>query len=82
MGKCPNGYSIDRIDNNGNYEPDNCRWVSSYIQTRNTSYNHLITFIGITMPMVSWSEFLLIPYKTLLKRIKRGWPIERAFELI
>ena len=77
------GYSdnltLDRIDNGGNYNPENSRWVDIKTQERNTSRNHFITFRGETHCMAEWSEKLGINYRTLQHRIcTYGWSIERA----
>lgn len=79
-----NGYndnlSLDRIDVNGNYEPDNCRWVSLKEQGRNRRNNNFITFGGETHCLSEWAEILSIDRATLYNRIYRSkWTIERAF---
>ena len=78
------GYSdsltIDRIDNNGNYTPDNCRWADVRTQLRNTSRNRFITFRGETHCMKDWADILGVNYRTLKQRINvYGWSVERAF---
>lgn len=68
-----NGYkedlSIDRIDNNGDYSPDNCRWADRKTQCRNKGNNKLLTFNGITKPLVSWAEDLGLSLQTLASRL-------------
>lgn len=79
-----NGYSdnltIDRIDNNGDYEALNCRWVDAYTQANNKRNNRVIEYKGEAKTLHEWSECLGIPYKTLHNRIQLGWDIKRAFE--
>jgi hypothetical protein len=72
------GLTIDRIDNSKNYCKTNCRWATQAQQNRNCSRNRLITHNGITKPIVCWSEENGIPYATLIARINKGWPTERA----
>lgn len=74
MGDPPAGKSIDRFPNNdGDYEPDNCRWATNEEQGRNKSNNHLITKDGETLSLVAWAEKLGIKEKTLHERHRRGW---------
>ena len=81
MGERPSSqYSLERIDNNGNYCPGNCKWASLVEQANNKSTNRIISFGGKTMTFAQWSRFLGIDERTLRARINRyGWSIEKAF---
>ena len=82
MGKKPGkGYSLERINNDGPYEPENCRWATRKEQQRNTRRNRLITFHNKTQPLIAWAEELCRPYRLLMKRLNRGWSIDDAFLL-
>lgn len=71
--------SLDRINNNGNYEPGNIRWADMKTQNNNTSRNVVITYKGKTQSVTQWSEELGINAKLTLWRIKTGWTPEEAF---
>ncbi len=79
MGECPRNYSIDRIDSNGNYCPENCRWADSLTQNNNTSQVRLITYNGKTQSLSCWSRELGINRSTLQNRLKSETDLERVF---
>lgn len=82
MGKCPEGFSLDRIDNNKNYEPSNCRWANNNDQAKNRgTFNKVFTYAGKSMVLKDWAKELNIKYSTLHRRIyKSKLSFERAIE--
>ena len=73
------GLTIERINSNGNYTKENCRWATYKEQARNIKTNRLITYKGQTLVMRDWADKLEINYKTLSQRINAyGWSYERA----
>lgn len=74
-----NKLTIDRIDNNKGYCPENCRWVNMSVQRRNEIRTKQFTFDGKTMCLMDWSNYLGISFWCLYKRYSRGWPIDKIF---
>lgn len=76
-----NGYkeelSIDRINVNGNYEPNNCRWVDIETQANNKTNNHFLSYNGKTLTINQWAKELNIPRETIKSRIKYNFSIDK-----
>jgi hypothetical protein len=79
MGTRPGcGYTIDRRDVNGDYEPGNCRWATVAEQNRNKRTTKLVTFDGRTMCVAEWARESGVSRNLILYRLAAGWPVERA----
>lgn len=78
MGECPPHLTLERLDNDLGYTPENCAWVTFKEQQRNKRTNRHIEFNGEKMCLIEASEKYGINYKTLSQRLDSGWPIEDA----
>jgi hypothetical protein len=75
------GLSIDRINNNESYAPNNCRWTTQSKQCNNTRRNKMVTYKGKSQSMADWSRELNVNYNTLRSRARNGWSIKDMFEV-
>jgi len=71
-------HTLDRIDNDGNYGPSNCRWATRTIQNRNKGWKSTIEFHGESLTAAQWSRRLGGNRALVSKRLSRGWAVERA----
>jgi hypothetical protein len=78
MGDRPEGATLERVDNNKGYSPDNVVWADRNTQARNKRNNVLLTVNGETRCLTEWSELTGIKVATLWARVKRGWTAEQV----
>lgn len=78
MGRPPDGYELERNDNDDGYSPKNCRWASHSDQMNNRSTNRKLTINGETLTLAQWARRVGLHYNTLAGRLDDGWPPERA----
>lgn len=79
MGKRPSHqHSIERLDNEKGYSPDNCIWATAETQQRNKRTNHLVTYNGETLCLVEWEQRTGLARGRIADRLAHGWSIEKA----
>lgn len=78
MGERPEGTTLDRIDVNGPYSPENCRWATHEVQVSNKRTNRMITAFGHTKPMKTMCRMFHMDARTILSRINGGMTPEEA----
>lgn len=78
MGPRPRGTSLERLENDGHYEPVNCVWATRIEQARNTRRCRVLAFRGESLPVAAWAERLGIHQATIGARLKRGWSVDGA----
>lgn len=79
MGERPDGKTIDRIDVNGNYTPENCRWADADTQANNKRQTRLIEINGVKASLAQWSRIYGVYAKTVAYRLRIGMSLENAF---
>ena len=78
MGDCPEGFSIERVNNNGPYCKSNCEWATSKTQRNNTRRNRRLKAFGREQTLMQWVEEFNVPWDRVRSRLRYGWTLEQA----
>ncbi len=78
MGVGKKGWSIERVDNDGDYELVNCVWANRMHQNRNSRHNRVFTVLSVTACLSELCEHFGISYGRTKQRVRKGWPVESA----
>lgn len=78
MGPRPEGMTLDRIDNDGDYDLGNCRWATNEVQSRNKRSNRWVTFQGKRMCITDALKLVNLDVSSFYARLKKGWSVDRA----
>ena len=78
MGEKPDGYTLERINNDCGYNKKNCRWATTYDQVRNRSTNVHVEFQGQSMILKDAARMAGMNYQRVVRRINAGWSVEKA----
>ena len=70
--------SINRVDNDGNYSKENCKWARRQLQSWNRRSSRIIKYNGESLPVTEWSRRIGVKRQTLEKRLNSGWSLEKA----
>jgi hypothetical protein len=81
MGERPEGMSLERVNNDGHYEPENCRWATTRDQCINKKTTRLLTANGKSMPMCEWARVSGLKAPTICRRLAKGWSEQDAVTL-
>lgn len=82
MGLRPTGLSLDRIDNNGDYAPSNCRWATRKEQQQNTRKSVTVTINGVTTTLAEHARLAGLPVGTVYTRYNRKWDIDKLLDTV